>query len=261
MRFKYVLGLAASMALGLACSVSQAAWVAPSGGWEAQYNAADGKLPGASTPAWVPAYPHSLTTDAITGEKALYMDNNQSNGNGPFFQLKTAPGAGTVNDTITVDFRFRLLDENVAATQDQFSVMVQRPRVDGNPGNTLFFVNFSRSTIHYYDGGTPMKATAATIGTTWHDARWLVDVANNSSAMYLDGSNTPVITVAGWIRTTPTTNNNLVQFGDGTGGVWGGAELSYWRMTNSEMAPIPEPTSVGLLMLGGGAAMLLRHKR
>lgn len=258
MRVKQIVRMSAmALALCVGGSMSQAAWMAPAGGWEAEYNAADG-MPGNASPAWTPSGVHSIQQDAITGEKVLYMDNNAGGtGNGPFFRLATSPGSGTRTDQVTADFRFRLLDTDLPAGTDQFSVYVVRPRGDGQPGQALFFMNFAMDRIYYYNNSSTMSHVMAPLSNSWHEARLLIDVAANSASLYMDGSDAPAFTFNGWLSTS---TSNLTQFGDGTGRVWGEAALSYFHMTNSEFAAIPEPASMGLVVLGG-AAMLLKRRR
>jgi len=255
--------IAGTMAAGILGSTAHAAWMAPSGGWDVSYDASSGNRPDLASPAWtIGGYQFvnsgsagymTVQNDSITNEKTLFMDQNNG-----YIELSNSGGDGTKDDLITLDFRFRLLDGAQADDQDQLTMNVTRPRPDLVTGRVLYFVNFAENEVFYYDGNTPTASyKPASIGTSWHDVRMLIDVPNNAAELYLDGASTPLFSFSGWASTYPT---NSVLFGDNSGGVQGQAELSYLHLANSELAAVPEPATIGLLAAGGSMLLLKRRR-
>jgi hypothetical protein len=245
------------MTLAGAVSTAQAAWLAPTGGWQVDYQASSGNTPYNATPAWggsgyqdtnpVGAFYSTVVTD---GEQTLLLDNTTIGG--PMYKLNTGAGAGSYSDNVTLDFRFRLLDG--ISTEQQWAFSVDRPGDVGNTTTHSFNLSFRRTEV--LDALT-YTAFPVNLGTNWHNARFLIDVAANTANLYLDDSSTPMATVTGTIY--PGLYNQT-WFGDGMGQVLGKAEVSYFRWTNNEFAAVPEPASMGLLTLGGSLLMMKRRR-
>jgi hypothetical protein len=267
--------LAGALTLVGVGSTVQAAWIDPSGGWQVDYKASSGKLPNdvTTSPKWNMAYYQTtnssaqaytaIQNDSVTGEKAVFLGNDGTTSSGAArndvsnYNLGSGAGAGTTTDKITMDFRFRLLDDSQPDDKAQLQFIVLRPT--GTTGQRqLYLLNFAEDGVSYLDASSTYSHTAASIGTGWHDARWLIDVATQTSRLYLDGSATPLFDFSGYIQPYA---GNLIQFGKGSGLVLGEANVSYVRFTNNELAAVPEPASLGLLALGGSAILLKRRRR
>ncbi|MCC7351672.1 MAG: PEP-CTERM sorting domain-containing protein [Phycisphaerales bacterium] len=252
------------MALAGAVSTVQAAWMAPSGGWQVNYEASSGVTPDDPSVGFTNvAYQHSdpnsgwysaVVTDSITSEKTLLLDNSTSGG--PNYKMTSSPGAGTYGDKVTLDFRFRLPDSTLTTAGWGFAV--NRPGDVGNTTTHSFALNFGLGYVEDSNRTDPGRLTTVAIGTGWHDARFLVDVAANTGKLYLDGSSTAAVSISG---TVYGGLYNFVWFGDAQSDVvLGKAEVSNFRWTNSELAAVPEPVSMGLLALGG-SMLLMRRRR
>lgn len=223
-------------------AAGDAAWPAPKKGWEAEYVAKVGVLPDMASPPWhragyqyhspeEPAYA-SLAPDDITGELCLILDHrSDKTESGQHFanwSLRDYLGQGDANDQITVEFRFRLLDDSEA--KEQFSVGICRNTADGETISWVFM--FGTNAIH-----TPGRGrVSAPLGTEWHTARLVIDAAANQASLYLDGAAEPTVLNAPGVNTGAQPR---VQFGDGSLRVFGRAALSWIRFTNSELA-IPQ---------------------
>lgn len=260
--------VAAGLALTGAVSTANAAWLAPSGGWQENYQASGGVTPDAATPAWTNSGGYqsgdstadnysAVVTDSITSEQTLYLGNTAASGNRfPRYILTTSGvGAGAYSDKVTLAFRFRLVDGT--SPEQQWAFAVDRPGDAAVIPTTTHSVNLTFRTNKIQDGNTNIQYDAA-LGTDWHDARLLFDVAANTASLYLDGSPTAAITVTG---TVYSGLYNDTWFGDGMGQVLGKAEVSYFRWTNNELAAVPEPASMGLLALGGSLLMMKRRRK
>lgn len=250
------------MALAGAVSTVQAAWMAPSGGWQVDYQVSSGVTPDDGSVGFANvAYQHSdpnsgwysaVITDSITSEQTLLMDNSVSGG--PGYTMSIAPGSGAATDKITLDFRFRLPDSNLQYGGWGFGV----DRPNGSGGTHSFALNFGLNYVQ--DSNSYTNAATPNLGTNWHDARFLIDVAANTANLYLDGGSIPTATITGTVYSGVY---NSLWFGDRQSDwVKGKAHVSYLRLTNNEMASVavPEPTSMGLLALGGSLLLMNRRR-
>jgi hypothetical protein len=186
----------------------------------------------------------------VTGEKTLYLNNASTYSSYANFR---SPSGGLQSDLVTLDFRFRLLDP----TGRQLNVSLNRPYSDSVGGNTTITYSLGFETAAIFNFGDN-QTTSISLGNGWHDARWLLDINNKTSKLFLDGSDTPFMTVAGALNKT---GYNFLQFGDGSGSVGGHANVTYVRYTNAELAAVPEPASLGLLVLSGAALLHRRRRR
>lgn len=257
---KHVIGmLAGALIAGGIDSTTQAAWINPPGGWQLDYTAADNVLPDADgfsatnyqTSNPVGAAYSGLVVDGVTSETALIMNNEPAGAAYRVWQSTSGAAAGSGTDLITVDFRFRITDTAQPDSGEQLYVLIERP-VTGST-SAYYYAAFTRDRA-----GLTGDNVATAIGNDWHDVRMLIDVANNSSELYLDGAGTPTATQAGLVEGG---QYNLTYFGQAGGSVKGQVELAYLRMTNSELAQVPEPASLGLLVLGGGAMLMKRRRQ
>jgi hypothetical protein len=257
----YVVG---GLTLVGAASTTQAAWMAPIGGWQLAYEASSGNRPDQATPAWTIGGGYQSTnsagdnysaivTDSVTSEQTLYLGNTSASDKWPTYSLSSGNAAGMSSDKITLDFRFRLVD--AAQGNYQWALAVDRP--SAGSGSNSFLLNFG---LGHVQNGNTGDYQGVTLGTDWHDARLLIDAATDTANLYLDGDSTPTFTVTGTNTAAGTAND--VWFGDGQGSVLGKAEVSYIRLTNNEFASVvPEPASIGLLALGGSLFMMKRRRR
>lgn len=258
----------ASLALTGAVSTANAAWLAPSGGWQLNYQASSGVTPDDGSVGFTNvSYQHAnpagawysaVVTDSITSEKTLLLDNSVSGG--PQYKMTSSPGAGTYGDKVTLDFRFRLPDSTLTAAGWGFAV--DRPGDVGNTTTHSFALNFGLGYVEDSNKSTtdPSRLTSVALGTGWHDGRLLVDVTGNTASLYLDGSSTATATITGTVY--PGLYNDT-WFGDGQSDVVKGrAEVSYFRWTNNEFASVvPEPASLGLVIVSGAMLMMKRRRR
>lgn len=219
-------------------------WLAPTNGWAHNYVAVAGSGPGSGRPEqfdsrWTRSSyqitnPGAVNYVAITNNPAegdvLLLEHTNSvtaNDRFPLYVMSSGPGAGTTNDLITVDFRFRLVDESQADATSQLHLNVVRPRPDGLTGFANWYVEFRKNAI--YRGGA-LSGTA--LGTSWHTVRLVIDVARDTGSLYLDRLGMPVATWASDKNATLT--RNWISFGDGSTALIGKAQVKYLRWTTNE---------------------------
>ena len=183
-------------------------WLAPTNGWDHNYVAAVGSGPGSGRPeqfdsrwarsSYQVTNPGAVNYAAITNDPSegavLLLEHTNSvtaTDRYPLYQMSSGPGAGTTNDLITVDFRFRLVDESQSDATPQLHLNVVRPRQDGLFGFAYWYVEFRENAV--YRGGA-LSGTA--LGTNWHTVRLMIDVARDTGSLYLDRLGAPVATWA-----------------------------------------------------------------
>lgn len=216
-------------------------WLAPTNGWDHNYVAIAGSGAGKGVPTqfstlWkASAYQTgnsnalnyvAIIPDAVEGDVLMLTHTNSS----PYYYMSSGPGAGTTNDLITLDCRFRLADESQSMTQAQFMVSVVRPRLDGTTNGWNQWVCLVSK--------QELKVNAATIsvdlGSDWHTVRLVADVARNSSSVYLDNNPLPIYN--GPSTLYPNANKrNWTAFGDSGGVIDGKAQVKYIRWTTNEL--------------------------
>ena len=213
-------------------------WQAPTGGYQAVYDADDGVLPGDNSGENKPRFINSgyettpplaapsaeMTTDEETGEKVLHLVNSPTAG--PLYRLYRGAGKGTANDLITLDMRVRFPEK--VASNFQFIVSVWRPASVAQQAKGVtevqYVLRFSNANF------TKLK-------NEWHDLRFHMDVAEGKVKLYMDGGMRPVQTQGITINENSNTRNHM-EFGDGgsTSGV-GSVNIAYIAWTNTELAP------------------------
>ena len=217
-------------------------WLAPTNGWDHNYVASVGSGPGSGRPEqfdsrWLyydyqfsnPAADNyvGVTNDAAEGSVLRVVNRDTTAKKYPYYQMTNSPAAGTTNDLITLDFRFRLTDAALPDATPQFSLSVQRPRPDGVAGSSTWYVRFRESALDY-----DWKAISGTpLGTNWHTVRLVVDVAKDVGSLYLDRVSAPVVT---WAGVKNGTASNKITFGDGSGAITGAVDIAYLRWTTNE---------------------------
>jgi hypothetical protein len=232
------------VAFAVACvGMAGAAWQDPDGGWDHEYEADSTRLlPAAFDGSWLASWigfanhPELGTTSAAIVEDGAeggvleMVNRGRGDAMNSHFRMEDAPGSGTPEDKVVLDFRFRLTDDSQPEDKEQFMVSVKRPWPDDQGGSFSFVVGFASNAVIFYDGQN-RSAVDADIGTaSYHDARLRVDVKEGEAALYLDGSDEPVATFAPIF--SPDAGNNI-QFGDGSAGVEGGVNLRFIRWANN----------------------------
>jgi hypothetical protein len=175
------------------------------------YNADSGSYPENIDTSWYNNYGtnKSIITDGAEGN-VLFLDHTITS---PYYKHEVAPGSGTKDDLVTVNFRFRL---PLTQAEAQFHVIVDRPRSDLQTGRQSYNLRFSNDKIEYL--ASSYISVDVDIGTDWHDARYIINVANDQATLYLDGSAIPVISHVSRIYTTV---GNKFSFGDNSSGISG----------------------------------------
>ncbi len=227
-----------AIALLFSCSVRADDYLAPSGGFDYQYMAAESELPENSDPAWTntgyTSQSASLGAGGVTGEPALVLNHLLGSGFA-YYSLDTPGGSGTNSDLITMDFRFRLRS---ASTVPQLSFAIVRPPTSfqsygGAATEELYNFRFAKSLVTTVRDGVYTN-TSYNFANTWHNARLTVDVGMGRSKLYVDGSTTPLVAWNGSKSTEAA--RNMMTFGDGESAVSGGAEISYLKWSNNVLA-------------------------
>ena len=220
-------------------------WLAPTNGWNHNYVASVGSGPGSGRPEqfdsrWArssyqitnpgAANYVAITNDPSEGAVLLVEHTNSVTAADrfPLYQMSSGPGGGTTNDLITIDFRFRLLDESQSDATSQLHLNVVRPRPDGLTGFANWYVEFRKNAVYR---GAALSGTA--LGTDWHTVRMVIDVARDTGSLYLDRLGTPIAT---WVSDkNASVTRNWISFGDGSTALIGKAEVKYIRWTTNEL--------------------------
>ncbi len=240
--------LALALLIGSAESIAAAAiYERPSDGYALLYDAESNLRPDQTGLGWTYNYQTTnptgvryagIQTDSLTGESTLFLDHNDTVSMWPLYNLMTSPGSGTNDQQMTVDFRFRLLDATQADNVSQLTVAVNRPPSISGMTRQLDYLSISEAGVSYFEGAsTTLKTAAASIGTTWHNARWVIDMQAGTSSFYLDFAETPLFTVTQRHERSDASYNHI-SLGDGSGAVWGQAQVSYLGWTTNELAAV-----------------------
>jgi hypothetical protein len=239
--------VAAAVALGLLCSTAGAASNVTRNGvlWAETFEGDVAALT-ASTPAWAVfdvANSNAATTD---GDIRTYTTTNEAGANSYEFAGASWTGAGTQR---TAEIRLRVPnDGQYEALDGQGSFIV-------GVGDALDFRFFNGQLKYNFSTGLANIATLDT--SAFHIYRVTYDQAASPQVnLYIDGNTTPAFSTDDqWF----TAFDKLV-FGDiSTGGEAGKLDVDYISWASGVHAPVPEPSSLALLAIGG-AAMLRRRK-
>ena len=224
-----------------------ASYSAPFGGYDYVYDAANGVLP--NEPSGVPSQPiwtnggydsssaQVINGDPLAGQAILRLDHTATTGAAQFaaYDLSSTGGAGSNQDYITFDTRFRVLD---SGSQDQLSLAFIRPptSTQANLGETehTYVFRFNINGINALTG-IGFQQTAYPLGTVWHDARITIDVPHGTASLYLDGASAPIISTYSGVGNF-TLSRNQSKLGDGSSTVSGGAEIASLRWNDTSMS-------------------------
>jgi hypothetical protein len=248
-----------AVAIGFS-GVAGAVWIAPTDGWEHEYVATD-QIPEDYDENWVPyaiggeGNPVSIIPDGDEGN-VLNIKNRGvgSPANSSYYSMTAAPGSGSSTDMVTLDLRFRLVED---IADHQFLVSLRRPRPVGG-GIDTYNLTFSQDAIGYWNAGA-YTTTAAPLGiSNYNDVRMLADINARTASVYINQQETPLFTFAPWAVGA----ENFVMFGDASPSlIVGEVNLKHIRWTNEEFAPVPEPGTLGMLVVAlGGALVALRRR-
>jgi hypothetical protein len=119
-----------------------------------------------------------------------------------------------------------------------------------------WFMRFGTGSINEVLGGGTLEMDTS---SAFHTYRFTTtEAANAPLNLYVDGSTTPAITFAG-----VDTGSNRLGFGDATTSLEGGQiQWDYIDWTNAgAFAPVPEPSTLALMALGGTALLRTRRAR
>jgi hypothetical protein len=235
---------------------AMADWVDPTNGWEAQYNASAGYLPDSTStvPTWS-VYQYTSTTaqmvdNAELGHTVLALDNTSTVDKWAHYRVSSGYGSGSSTDKITLDMKVQLVED---IADGQFQLIFVR-YLNETEVQSWFF-NLSTTGIT-----TSIGKASADIGLGWNTYRILVDVENGTASLYLNESSTPLAENISRSVSTATGNVPRIQFGDGSSGIIGEANVDYIKWTNSEFAPVPEPFTLAILSAGGILVTAVRRK-
>ncbi len=217
-------------------------WEAPTGGWNvSNYEASSGLFPYEASPPWnfaMFAEPYDLdlidlVTDDLTGETVLFLEARP--GTQDNFVLNPEYGAGTAEDLMTLDFRFRFPDKS--RTARRFTVHLWRPTDGTDNQRTTFY--FSMGQVEKSVPGEEVSA-AYNFGTHWNNVRLIMDVPEQTYGLYVNGDEAPLLSGAtrldGGGPIEGMGERNAVSFGHQDGSVAGTVKLAHFRVTDSELA-------------------------
>jgi hypothetical protein len=219
-----------AVAIGFS-GVAGAVWIAPTDGWEHEYVA--NQIPEDYDENWVPyaiggeGNPVSIIPDGDEGN-VLNIKNRGvgSPANASSYSMSAAPGSGTSTDMVTLDLRFRLVED---IADHQFLVSVRRPQ-PGGVGVDTYQLTFSQDAIGYWNAGA-LRYAAADLGIErYNDVRMVADIELRTASVYINQEETPLFTFAPW----EAGDTSFVLFGDGSPSlVVGEVNLKHIRWTNN----------------------------
>ncbi|HEX7010678.1 MAG TPA: hypothetical protein VF184_11895 [Phycisphaeraceae bacterium] len=258
--------IAAGVCCGLAAT-THAAWLAPTNGWDFEYEATSGQRPNElATDPWTRSgYDNNtsrLETDAVDPTRdVLYLYNFPTNASfSGYFSLTSGAGAGDGSGLLTIDVEFRIRAGSGTIPGDdqpQWALWLRRD-------DRQYVVRFARDRIivnHTAENEEGVEEinfipVLVDLGTTWHTVRLLVDSNQQLASVYLDGSN---VALASGFNGHASPGNNNVAFGDGTSAVAGAVNFTFLRIANGELAAVPEPAAM-TVMFGGALALAARRR-
>ena len=195
---------------------------------------------------------NSIFSFTTTGNTTNGFVNDMSSGpNGMGFRLSQNATTFPSTNIWTFEFRMRILSSN-----NNFvgGLEVRQPAFASG-----FALRIATNTVELAAsggvGGT--VSTAFPVGNDWNVYR--ITLVGSNSALYINTNHAPILATDG-ARGAGTT----IEFGDFGAIGAGSTELDYLRWTFGQAvgdAPIPEPGTATLLMVGGLAALLRRRAR
>ena len=117
-----------------------------------------------------------------------------------------------------VAWECRLSD--MSATGEQFRVFARLQK-----SCSFTYVGIAKDKIIVIDNNA-IKTIPFNAGTDFHEFVLKLDAPSNSFALYADGKGTPIY--KGKLTKAEPNSNNHIQFGDGSGSVFGGVDLSFF---------------------------------
>jgi len=209
-------------------------WQLPSGGYDGVYDATNGNLPEASTPAFTGTYDSyggGAGEAMIAGGTILGMTNSATTG--PYYNMSSGAGQGTATDDMTYDIRMKLSDVGTENNY-QFALSIYRPANASQVSNGI-------NRVQYFWRLASDSASYGRLGTNWLDMRILIDGETQTPTVYFDGSSTPT-TLSGantYKFYTSAASGNYIRFGDmGSSGGIGRVELKHFAWSNHELASV-----------------------
>ena len=125
-------------------------------------------------------------------------------------------------EKLDIGFEFRLGEADLKTPQFMVS-----GAVDQNGGGRCFgYATFAVDGIHYLSEGKDLVVPMDLGTTNFHAFRMEIDGENKVWKLYRQGEAKPILSA----KTTPTETAGI-SWGDGSGGVFGSADLSYigWK--------------------------------
>jgi hypothetical protein len=215
-----------------------AEWIAPTDGWDHEYVATN-QIPEDYDTNWVPYAigaepannPASIITDGDEGNVLNIKNRGVSKpASASNYSMSESPGSGTSTDMVTLDVRFRLVeDRSEEAVKHQFLVSLRRPQ-PGGVGVDTYQLTFSQDAIGYWNAGA-LRYAAADLGIErYNDVRMVADIELRTASVYINQEETPLFTFAPW----EAGDTSFVLFGDGSPSlVVGEVNLKHIRWTNN----------------------------
>jgi len=266
-----VAGMVAAMCF-LSPATGLAAWLEPERGWEVAYSATSGTTPDNSSQIqqWTRTNYGAETLVTTDGDvDALRMD--RANHTNPRWSSTATWAQGGSADKMTIDLNMRMigkqeysnaggLDTDFANNDYQFYMAIARPVTAAQQAAGFAYqqvqIWFAQDKIQV---GIPDAYTLADIalGTSYNDIRVLVDWESGAVSVYLnDGT---AVAATGQVGARTGTAANSVTWGHASKSLRGSVFITDIKITNSELAAIPEPATVSMLLAGAIVTMIRRR--
>ncbi|MBN1553562.1 MAG: hypothetical protein JXA11_02370 [Phycisphaerae bacterium] len=251
-------------------TMSQAAWQEPQNGWEVSYASGAGYAPDSvnTVPQWSRVQYGTGTSVTSDGSvQALRMD--RANLSNPRWSSSEAWAQGTGSDLMTLDMTMRLVgsaeydpyrDVDFDDGDYQFLLYISRPAnaqqaVAGYVSQRIM-LRMAQDKI-FFGSTDSYDVVSVAIGTTYNDIRLHVDWSTGEGRLFLNDDEEAI---AAHSTNPMTTSANQINWGHGTSDARGAIFLTDLKFTNSELAPIPEPTTLSVLA-GVGGLLAPRRRR